>query len=370
MRRRAAAAAALVGILALTACTAQTGGGAPITGATIADTGSAAAVADGDLWPNCWADDDNLYAANGDGSGFGSEFSDVGVTRISGPVDDLDGENLAWGDALGQVWSGEDFTRKPTGMACVGGDLYLAVQDLRKDFNAAPASTIARSTDHGATWTWDTSGPMFSDGVFTTVLFLDYGKDYGHAPDDWVYAYGLDGNWRDSFDDSVADPQDLYLARMPKTGIQDRATWEFYTGTKDDTPTWSPAIDDRRPVLHDDRHLYPDLEKGARNLTVISQGGVVYDAPLQRYLYTSWTEYTFEFYDAPQPWGPWTLFASKDFGPYPWTSDVHGGYGLSIPSKFMSDDGLSMWLQSNVCPCAPAGMNTYFFSLRTMTVTQ
>jgi hypothetical protein len=211
---------------------------------------------------------------------------------------------------------------------------------------------------------------MFSDGVFTTVLFLDYGKDYGHAPDDWVYAYGLDGNWRDSFDDSVADPPDLYLARMPKTGIQDRATWEFYTGAKDDTPTWSPAIDDRRPVLHDDRHLYPDLEKGARNLTVISQGGVVYDAPLQRYLYTSWTEYTFEFYDAPQPWGPWTLFASKDFGPYPWTNEAHGGYGLSIPSKFMSDDGLSMWLQSNVCPCAPAGMNNYFFSLRTMTVTQ
>jgi hypothetical protein len=49
---------------------------------------------------------------------------------------------------------------------------------------------------------------------------------------------------------------------------------------------------------------------------------------------------------------------------------VHGGYGLSIPSKFMSDDGTSMWVQSNVCPCAPAGMNTYFFSLRTMTITQ
>lgn len=24
---------------------------------------------DGDLWPSCWADDDNLYAANGDGDG-------------------------------------------------------------------------------------------------------------------------------------------------------------------------------------------------------------------------------------------------------------------------------------------------------------
>jgi hypothetical protein len=25
---------------------------------------------DGDLWPSCWADDGNLYAANGDGKAF------------------------------------------------------------------------------------------------------------------------------------------------------------------------------------------------------------------------------------------------------------------------------------------------------------
>jgi len=31
----------------------------------------------GDLWPSCWAEDDNLYAANGDGKGFGKVYTDM-----------------------------------------------------------------------------------------------------------------------------------------------------------------------------------------------------------------------------------------------------------------------------------------------------
>jgi hypothetical protein len=161
---------------------------------------------------------------------------------------------------------------------------------------------------------------------------------------------------------------------VPTTGIQDRSTWEFFTGTDGDEPQWSTDIDDRRAVLHDERMLYPSAQEdgattvGATNLTVISQGGVVYNPGLDRYLYTSWTELTFEFYESPTPWGPFELFLSKDFGPYPWTIESHGGYGTTIPSKFISDDGRSMWLQANVCPCAPAEMSVYDFALRQMTV--
>lgn len=158
----------------------------------MADKVTAIGVSDGDLWPSCWSDDDALYAANGDGAGFGSTTSDIVMNRITGSPasDDLAGEGLASGDDLGQVWSGDDFTRKPTGMLCVDGSIYLAVQDLRRDFNAAPAATIARSDDHGLTWTWETSGPMFDDGVFTTIWFADFGKDAENAPDaDYAYAY-------------------------------------------------------------------------------------------------------------------------------------------------------------------------------------
>lgn len=343
--------------------------------ARVQDKVTAIGVSDGDLWPSCWSDDDALYSANGDGAGFGYDASDIVVNRITGTpeADDLAGTALAFGDAVGQVWSGEDFTRKPTGMLCVDGVIYLAVQDLRRDFNEAPAATIARSDDHGATWTWDTGAPMFDDHVFTTVFFTDFGQDAAHAPDGYAYAYGLDGNWRDSFDDSAPDPTELFLARVPTDSVQDRSTWEFYAGAPGDAEaSWTADIAQKQPVLVDDRVVHPSegasgdtgQTVGAQNLSVLSQGGVTYLPAQDRYLYTSWTELTFEFYESPTPWGPWTLFLSEDFGPYPWTDARFGGYGTSIPSKFVSEDGLSMWVQSNVCPCAPAGMSSYWFGLR------
>jgi hypothetical protein len=36
---------------------------------------------------------------------------------------------------------------------------------------------------------------MFTEHVFTTIVFLDFGKNGAHAPDDHAYAYGLDDNW-------------------------------------------------------------------------------------------------------------------------------------------------------------------------------
>jgi hypothetical protein len=328
----------------------------------------------GDLWPNCWSDDDQVYGAYGDGDGFGGDanYSDIGVAQISGTPGSLTGTSLAHGDAVGQVWDADGHTRKPTGMACVGSTLYLAVQDLATDFNDAPNATIAKSTDHGKTWTWDRSAPMFPNGVFTTVMFLDYGKAYANEPadaGDYVYAYGLDGNWRDSFDDTVPDPQDLYLARVPKDSVQDRSAWQFVGGyASDGTPTWTSDIGKKVSVLHDERRVYPNVYTAGRasNMSVLSQGGIVYDKPLNRYIYTSWTEYTFEFYESPSPWGPWKRMDSKDFGGYPWTHTKHGGYAVTLPSKYISADGKSLWLQSNVCPCG-GGMSdnwAYTFSLR------
>ena len=116
-------------------------------------------------------------------------------------------------------------------MVSVGGVLYMAVQDLRRTqdglFDDAPAASIYKSTDKGRTWT-GTSEPMFKDYVFTTIMFLDYGKDNGNSPDGYVYAYGLDYNWRDSFSGRVTDPTNLYLARVPGNSVQDRSKWEFF----------------------------------------------------------------------------------------------------------------------------------------------
>lgn len=352
------------------------------------------AASDGDLWPTTWADDDYLYTANGDGRGFSTnqaDFADAVVNRISGtPETGITGLRLAAGNQLGPVWTPGTYNRKPTGIVAVDGDgdgkdeLYLAIQDLNYGangaaFNDVPAASILRSTNYGATWT-ATQSPMFANYTFTTVFFLDFGKSQAQASvlgadgPKYVYAYGLDNNWRDSVAGSVPDPQDLYLARAPINAIQDVSKWQFFSGSAS-SPAWTADIKARRSILHDTRREYPG-DQTADGFSVLSQGSVVYNAPLKRYIYTSWTDYTFDFYEAPQPWGPFTLFESKDFGVTPWfgrntSTPKNGGYATTIPSKFISADGTNMWVQSNWFVGAAAGSDVnYCFSLRRLQVTK
>jgi hypothetical protein len=324
---------------------------------------------DGDLWPSCWADDGNLYTANGDGTAFTGNSSryDMAVSRIAGYPPNLSGSTLATN--VGSNWAGSSYNRKPTGMVCIGGAIYLAFQNLNlTTFGDAPAALIAKSTDHGSNWTWDSSAPMFGTPAnpsspaaykFTTIFFADFGMNSGNAVDGYVYAYGLDNNWRSQ--------QALYLARVPGNSIQNRSAWSFFAGTDSNgNPTWSSDITAKVPVLEDDRLLYPVMfgtDCPASQL-VIGQGGVVYDAPLQRYIFSSWSCATHELYEAPQPWGPWSLFSSKDFTAAR-SLQSRGQYGTSIPSKFISSDGKTLWLQSNVC-CSG---NSYNFSLRQIYLT-
>ena len=90
----------------------------------------------GDLWPQAWADDGNVYAANGDGVAFGWRPTDIKVSRLvgDGPPDDLTGKAIpfAFGRRLARVWPPKQWqvSRKPTGMICVDGVLYLFYQNL------------------------------------------------------------------------------------------------------------------------------------------------------------------------------------------------------------------------------------------------
>ncbi|MGH9515387.1 MAG: DUF4185 domain-containing protein [Terriglobales bacterium] len=320
---------------------------------------------DGDLWPSCWADDNDLYTANGDGTAFNRHVKryDMAVSRIAGVPPALSGKTLATN--VGTNWSGPGYNRKPTGMLCVDGAIYLAFQNLDSShFDDAPAASIARSTDHGLTWTWDRTAPMFGtpgrphdqlDHKFTTIFFLDYGRDSANAVDQYVYAYGLDNNWRFQ--------HKLFLARVPRASVQNRQDWEFFGGTDGSgNPAWNKDMRKKAAVLTDDRLLYrKKLGKTKTdcnpNQAVIGQGGAVYDAPLRRYIFSSWSCATHEFYEAQYPWGPWRHFLSNDFGHVRSTHN-YGQYGTSIPSKFISADGKTLYLQSNIWTFA------YTFSLR------
>jgi hypothetical protein len=306
----------------------------------------------GDLWPSC-SHGGALFTAWGDGYGFAREHSgerpDIGVAVLHGlptAPSALEGTNLATDhhrkQSLFRVWTRGPYYEKPTGILCRGDKLFLAVQDLNaKSYDDAPAATVAESDDGGVTWTEDRA-PMFSYGVFTTLMFLDAGPD-GKTPDGYAYVYGLDFNFRGSA--HAASPQALYLARIAAgASPRDLRAWEFFTGDAGQ-PAWSRVLDARRPVLIDCTRRH--AEDRPPGYPVLGQGGVVYDAPLGRYLYTSWSEYTWELYEAPAPWGPFRRFVSKDFGLPPWTPQKHGGYGTSAPSLYISKDGKTLWVQSN-----------------------
>src|ERR1019366_3786793 len=87
--------------------------------------------------------------------------------------------------------------------------------------------------------------------TFTTIFFLDYGKNNANAMDGYVYAYGFDNNWRAQ--------QKLYLARVPNTAIPTRSRWRFFTGVDArGNPLWSSDITKKTPVLEDERLLDPE----------------------------------------------------------------------------------------------------------------
>lgn len=376
----------------------------------------------GDLWPSCWSNDGNLYTANGDGTAFNGNGNaqttiyDMAISRITGnpagnPSVALAGTTLSYevnpsyttpasaNQAIGVNYTGDNnrFNDKPTGMLCVGGSIYLPYQNLgtsAANFTGAPAATVLRSTDYGQTWSAPPATPMFGTsnpntaGVFTTIFFLDAGQDAGIAPT-YIYAYGLDNNW-------TAQTK-LFMARIPynvsgtvtSDNLLNAATWQFYSGVDgNNNPTWTATVNNKVAVLTDTRNLYntittqsssncPSGSGSPGSETVIAQGGVTYDAPLDRYIFSTWSCATHEFYDAPNPWGPWTHIAtggtnsrhaaaSKDFGVLI-AAGNRGQYATTIPSKFISADGQTVYLQSNVAePVRGQASNQdgYTFSLR------
>jgi len=308
----------------------------------------------GDLWPCAWGEDDRLYVANGDGMGFGLIYSDIVFGAADGFPPEMVGAPVkgAFGPFIAGKWGPEawKYNCKPTGMTCVDGDIYLFFQNLAnflsdEPFGDAPHASISVTSDGGLTWHFDSSAPMFTDYIFTTGFFLDYGKCQEYARDEYVYVYGLDYNWR--FSENFSQTK-MYLARAPKQSILEINSWEFFAGFHKNDPIWTPDIRSKVPVLEDDT-LYRDDKSG------IAQGSVVYIPPLNRYLYSTRAVYEWIFYEAPNPWGPWTKVSVVEWTGS-WTETYHPGYPTVIPSKFLDEDGRGGWIISSLSSSTFNGM--------------
>lgn len=273
-----------------------------------------------DNWPMTWGDDGDLYTAYGDGWGFDPRVPQklsLGFARVSGTPDDFTGHNIRspTGEATGDGPRG----RKASGLLMVDGGLYLLAR------NAGNAQ-LAWSADRAATWTW--ADWKFEDG-FGCPTFVNFGRNYADAVDDYVYVISPDVN------DAYTPADRCCLARVPKGRIRQRDAWEFLEALNaDGSPRWTGDVR-RRGTL---------LERPGR----CSRSGVTYIPAIRRYVWVmtqpaprrgaegSWSGLA--VFDAPQPWGPWTSVFEADR----W--DIHPGDSASFPSKWVAADGQSAHL--------------------------
>ena len=274
-----------------------------------------------DNWPITWADDDNQYTAYGDGWGFEPKTKkklSLGIAKIVGSPPDFRGVNIRTdtGERTGQGAKGA----KTSGFLCVDGVLYMLVRNTGN-------SQIAWSDDHGKNWKW-------CDWKFATSFgaptFLNFGKNYAGARDDFVYIYSHDS-------DSAYEPADrMVMARVPKDRIIKRDAYEFFKGLDDwRQPIWTKDIHEMRAVFINPGSCY--------------RSGISYNAGLKRYLWCQILPFSkdkrgprfqggFGIYDAPEPWGPWTTVYYTE----QW--DVGPGETSSLPTKWMSTNGKTCYL--------------------------
>ncbi len=309
-----------------------------ITKAEFAPASSIVRKAGGsDNWPMTWADDDNQYTAYGDGWGFEPRTEkklSVGFAKIIGSPTDFQGVNIRTqsGERLGDGKKGP----KASGMLMVDGVLYMLARNTGN-------SQLVWSKDYGKTWTW-------CDWKFTTSFgyptFLNFGKNYVGARDEYVYIYSNDN-------DSAYLPADrMVMARVPRGKITERGAYEFFKGLNPASrPVWTKDIAQRRGVFEHKGKCY--------------RSGISYNPGLKRYLWCQIHPQSsdergprfqggFGIYDAPEPWGPWTtVFFAENW-------DVGPGETSSLPTKWFSDDG-------KTCHLVFSGDD--FFSVRKITFT-
>ena len=278
-----------------------------------------------DLWPLTWANDNNLYAAWGDGGGFGGTDQDgrvaLGFARIEGSPEHFTGSNINGGKNASNPAA---FPKqgKCGGLLASDGILYAWINRQNSPWP---------DVDEGLAWskdaakTWENSSWVFpkGDGNFKPSTFLNCGKDYAGVPsrlEGFIYFYGV----RQGQDTNV------YLGRVPTDRIHERAAYEFFCGLSNNTPSWSANLDSLHAIFTNSRGLC-DLPT------------VIYHPALKRFLLTIFHKGPGQLgiFDAPQPWGPWTTVAYYE----QWGDMGAEGHGLtcSFPQKWMSPDGLTLW---------------------------
>lgn len=272
-----------------------------------------------DLWAQTWGADGNDYAFFGDGLGFfgsGKKLS-FGIGELMGAAGPISSSNAV------NVYGGtNDLQGKATSLLAVGSDYYAIgsvwqPSDPPNNGYGAPAHVeIEYSAGNAyswqsnyAAWTFCVSG--VNPGGFCPGEFVQYGPGYAGAKDSYVYLYGM--TTQCFFGISTPGPAYTYLFRVPSDQILSQEAYEAFTGLDNNgNPVWSSTWADMQPVFTD------------RGPSPMGIAAVVYNSALGRFIAEGQGGFVNQavFYDAPNPWGPWT-----SIGYYNSNADNTGGWG-------------------------------------------
>lgn len=311
---------------------------------------------DGDMWPITWADDDSLYGAAGDNHGSPMNLYRIVTDEVhpwdthlwlvnNMPVDPGEYCRVPGSDRCNSV--------KPAGLLCMDATFHLAVECMNYGDNPAfnrqhnLNGWIITSSDHGVTWDCDATRTDFFTGRLASCHFVQFGRDYAGARDSYVYAYfpgvGDDGQsyWENG--------DYIILGRVPRDELLDRGAWEFFVGHEGDSEArWhsddaEAASVFRYPLMTGEDHVSYNAGIGRYilgNYSFLDQKGS--PRPLHQKPYPQAAERSqLTLFEAPEPWGPWSLFYRDDnWGTY-------GGYQPVFPTKLMSGEGTKMVMVSS-----------------------
>ncbi len=267
---------------------------------------------EGDLWLNTWADDDALYSGWGDGRGVAAhpDWTDCGVARFTGEPPDLVAEERCFAAPT----AAPPVNDKPSSLLFLDGRLVGA---FHSPLGNAWIGYLAVSLDHGATWTrlgFYDEGKIVPVGAspwtrdvrspFRCLFFVNMGRDFALSTDGYVYALGIGTEW--------AWPGGVYLARVARADVLSYGAYRYFAGLENGVPRWSAEQTDSVAVP---------------GLATLDQGSAMFHPGINRYLFLTSTR----LYDAPEPWGPWTLAAvwTGPGAPLVW----QGGYQPGIVAK-------------------------------------
>jgi hypothetical protein len=334
-----------------------------------------------DLWSQTLGSDGDQYGFFGDGGGFGGSntngFASFGIAAItdSTPGKISDAVNVYGGLNTEHAAS---ISGKATGIleiGPVGSEEFYALAGTKPC--ASPGDECHGGSNNqnivysdSNAWTWTDNAPNWTfcvasvqDNTFCPGTFLQNGAGYSGNTDGWVYLYGTTSSAYNGTP-PAGTPAYTYLWRVPKSrsSILSATAYEAFTGfNADGTPSWSPAesFSLLKGVM---QPVFYDSQQGVGSGKPLPMGlsAVTYNAALGRYIASAEALINqVAFYDAPNPWGPWTSIGYYQANPStnaggwgnfgqntPWGS-MHGdGLGVNFIDKWMSSNGQTMWVVS------------------------